>query len=165
MYIAGHPPTLPIATISDRMLHQPYVLVSPDTPDLARRAPQVVRPPQGGHAATAECCLGGRRAVAAYAGASGDGGDAGEVIIIGAISILSTSTPSPAVLKAICNALGLENMFAESVSTQLAACAVCTATVAVMMTETGLMSRLTAEMATAAPIAMAARIPACVTSL
>ena len=72
---------------------------------------------------------------------------------------------TPALLRAACKALGLENMPDESASTTLAACVAGTAIVAVMMTELtepGLMSRLTAESLTLASLAMAVLIPACV---
>jgi len=96
----------------------------------------------------------------------GEGGDAGgesDEIAMGAVWIASTATPTtPTALRAVCNALGLENMPVESASTLLAACAAGMATVAVMMTEPGLMSRLTAVVAMAASLAMAVLIPSCV---
>ena len=96
---------------------------------------------------------------------SGDGDGSGESdeTVIGAVWMASTVIPTtPALLRAACKALGLENMPTESASTLLAACAAGTAIVAVMMTEPALMSRLTAETATPASLAMAVWIPFCV---
>ena len=82
---------------------------------------------------------------------------------MGDARIASTMIPTtPALLRAACKALGLENMPAVSASTLLAACAAGTAIVAVIMTEPALMSRLTAETVTPASLAMAVWIPACV---
>jgi len=67
---------------------------------------------------------------------------------------------TPALLRAACKALGLENMPAKRASTLLAVCEAGTKIVAVMMTEPGLMSRLTAETVTPASLAMAVLIPA-----
>ena len=95
--------------------------------------------------------------------ASGDAAGERVETIVGAVRIASTETPTtPALLKAVCNALALENMPAESAFTLVAACAAGTAIVAVMMTEPGLISRLTAETSTDASMAMAVLIPSCV---
>ena len=95
---------------------------------------------------------------------SGDASAENVETIIGAVWIASTETPTtPALLRAVCNALALENMPAESASTLLAACAAGTPIDAVMMTEPGLISRLTAETVMDASFAMALLIPACVT--
>jgi len=92
-----------------------------------------------------------------------DGGGDGDAAVMGGVRMASAVIPTtPALLRAACKALALENMPVESASTMLAACAAGTATSAVMMTEPGLMSRLTAETATPASLAMAVLIPACV---
>jgi len=91
-----------------------------------------------------------------------DSGKSGETFI-GAVRMPSTVIPTtPALLRAACKALGLENMPAKRASTLLAVCEAGTKIVAVMMTEPGLMSRLTAESLTLASLAMAVLIPACV---
>ena len=93
------------------------------------------------------------------------GGDAAlaRESLIGAVRMASTVIPTtPALLRAACKAPGLENIDAESASTMLAACAAGTTIVAVMITEPGLMSRLTAATVTPGTLAMAVLIPACV---